>query len=169
LRSYKASPEFAALKDRTKQDYHRIFDWLKGIDEMPVALVQPPFVRALRDKAFRQHKRRFANYVRSVLSVIFAHGIEAGLVKSNPVRDTKQVRRPTNAPIANRAWTEKEKRLVLETAPAHLLIPIAIGRWTGLRQGDIIALGKTAYRDGALNLNTAKRSVPHWFPCPEPL
>jgi integrase len=169
LRSYRESPEYASLKDRTRRDYQKVFDWLKGIDEMPVALITPAFVKGLRDKAYRQRKRRFANYVRSVLSLLFGHGIEAGLAKTNPVRDTKQVRRPTNAPLSNRAWTEDEKRIVLDTAPPHLLIPIAIARWTGLRQGDVIALGKTAYRDGAVNLKTAKRGVPHWFPCPEPL
>jgi hypothetical protein len=169
VRSYRASPEFAGLKDRTKRDYYRVLDWLSGLDAMPIRQIDTAFVRKLRDKAFRQHKRRFANYIRAVLSLIFVHGIENGLARANPVRDTKQIRRPTDTPVANRAWSEDEKQVVLETAPPHLLIPIAIARWTGLREGDVVALARTAYRDGALNLNTAKRGVPHWFPCPTPL
>lgn len=136
---------------------------------MPIAQIDTQFVAKLRDKAFRQRKRRFANYVLSVVSVIFAHGIEHDVAEANPVRDVKKVRRPTDTPIANRAWTEEEKRIVLEAAPAHSVAPIALGRWTGLREGDIIHLAKTAYRDGSLNLTTAKRGVPHWFPCPKPL
>lgn len=169
LRSYRESPDFLTLKDRTRADYHKVFDWLKGIDEMPVAQMDSQFVAGLRDKAFKQRKRRFANYVLAVISVIFGHGIEHRLAKANPARDVRKVRRPTDAPIANRAWTEDEKRIVLETVPPHLIAPIAIARWTGLREGDIIRLGKTAYRDGSLNLTTSKRGVPHWFPCPAPL
>jgi integrase len=169
MRSYRESPDFQTLKDRTKSDYHKVFDWLQGIDEMPVAQMDTQFIAKLRDKAFKQRKRRFANYVLSVVSVIFSHGIEHHLAKANPVRDVKKVRRPTDAPIANRAWTEDEKHIVLDAAPAHLIAPIAIARWTGLREGDIIRLGKTAYQDGSLNLTTSKRGVPHWFPCPRML
>jgi len=91
------------------------------------------------------------------------------LAKANPVREVRKVRRPTELPIPNRAWTVAEKQVVLDTAPPHLIAPIAIARWTGLREGDIIQLAKMAYRDGALNLTTAKRGEPLWFPCPKPL
>ena len=169
VRSYKGSPGFLLLRDRTKRDYLKILDWLRGLDAMPIHQIDTAFVAGLRDKAFRQRRRRFANYVLAVVSVVFAHGIEAKLATTNPVRDVRKVRRPADAPVANRAWTEMEKRTVLEASPAHLITPIAIARWTGLREGDIIKLGTTAYQDGALNLTTSKRGVPLWFPCPKPL
>ena len=58
---------------------------------------------------------------------------------------------------------------MLRLAPAHLVLPIAIARWTGLREGDVLALAKTAYQSGFLRLTTAKRGVPIEIPCPEPL
>jgi hypothetical protein len=103
------------------------------------------------------------------LSVVFAYGIEVKLAKVNPVRDVKKVRRPTDAPVANRAWSEEEKRIVLEALPPHLIAPVAIARWSGLREGDIIKLSISSYRDRSLNLTTSKRGVPLWFPCPKPL
>jgi integrase len=104
-----------------------------------------------------------------MISVVFNHGIELGLAKSNPAQGIKRIRRPTETPIANRAWTEAEKQTVLDHAPSHLIVPIAIARWTGMRQGDVIHLQRTAYKDGILNLTTRKRGVPLWFPCPKPL
>lgn len=169
MRSYKSSPEFSQLRDRTRSDYQKVFDWLRPIDLMPISVIDTTFVAKTRDKAFRQKGRRFANYVRSIMSVIFGHGIEIGMTKSNPVRDTKQVRKPTDAPIANRAWTSDEKEAVLHNLQAHLLPPVAIARWTGMREGDVLKLPTTAYQDGALNITTEKRGIPLWFPCPYPL
>jgi integrase len=173
--AYKVSSAYLTLKDRTRSDYEKVFDWLRGAKgkgaSMPIAQFDSAFVRALREKAFQQRKRRFANYVMAVVSLVFSHAIEARnpAVKLNPAAGVKKVRRPTDEKIANRAWTEDEKRVVLDEAPAHLVPPIAIARWSGMREGDIIHLPKTAYRDGALNLTTAKRGVPHWYPCPKPL
>jgi hypothetical protein len=42
-------------------------------------------VARLRDKTFERRKRRFANYVLTVLSILFEHGIEQELVASNAV------------------------------------------------------------------------------------
>ena len=169
VRSYRNSSLFLTLKARSRRDYLYVLDWLRGLDGMPIAQMDSSFVAKLRDKAFRQRKRRFANYVLSVVSVLFTHGVEMKLAKANPVREVRKVRRPTELPIPNRAWTVAEKQVVLDTAPPHLIAPIAIARWTGLREGDIIQLAKMAYRDGALNLTTAKRGEPLWFPCPKPL
>ena len=169
VRSYRDSPAFLTLKERTRSDYHKALDWLRGIDGMPLAEIDSPFVAEVRDKAFRQKKRRFANYVLSVLSVLFGHGIEKGLVNGNPAKGVRKLKRPLDTPIANRAWTVEEKKVVLETAPPHLRLPIAIARWTGLREGDIIKLGKTAYANGILTLVTQKRGVPATHLCPTPL
>jgi len=169
VRSYRESPAFLTLKRRTKSDYLKLLDWLKGMDDVPISAIQGPDIAKLRDKAFKSRKRHFANYLISTMSVIFNHGIEIGLAKSNPTVGIKRIRRPTEAPIANRAWSEAEKQIVLDHAPPHLIVPIAIARWTGLRQGDVIHLQRTAYQDGELNLITRKRGVPHWFRCPKPL
>ncbi len=155
VRSYRSSSVFLTLKARSRRDYLHVLDWLRGLDGMPLAQMDSAFVAKLRDKAFRQRKRRFANYVLSVISVLFTHGVELRLAKTNPAREVRKVRRPTELPIPNRAWTVAEKQVVLDTAPPHLIAPIAIARWTGLREGDIIKLARTAYRDGALNLTTA--------------
>jgi integrase len=169
VRSYRESAAFGTLKSRTKSDYLKVLDWLKGMDDVAIAAIDSPSLAKLRDKAFKLRKRRFANYVLSVMSVVFVHGIEIGIAKGNPAKGIKKIRRPTDAPISNRAWTEAEKLTVLKYAPAHLIAPIAIARWLGLREGDIIRLQKVAYTDGQLNIVTSKRGVPNWFRCPNPL
>ena len=169
VRSYRESSDFLDLRDRTRRDYLTVLDWLKGIDQMPVVEIHSAFIAGLREKAYRQHKRRFANYVLSVLSTVFTHAVERGLAKSNPVKTIRKIKRPIDAAIPNRAWTDDEKRVVLATAPTQLVLPIALGIGTGMREGDILKLGKTAYRDGILTWVTGKRGVPLKFPCSKAL
>ena len=91
VRSYRNSSVFLTLKARSRRDYLYVLDWLRGLDGMPIAQIDFSFVAKLRDKAFRQRKRRFANYVLSVVSVLFTHGVEMKLAKANPVREVRKV------------------------------------------------------------------------------
>ena len=49
------------------------------------------------------------------------------------------MRRAREAPKANRSWTENECRTVLAEVPHQLRVPIALGMFTGLRKGDVLA------------------------------
>src|SRR5215469_4938438 len=61
--NYKSSPHFQnELKPRTKKDYNRVFEWLAGLSDMPLAEITRPFIHNLRDKTHVQRKRRFANH-----------------------------------------------------------------------------------------------------------
>lgn len=167
IRSYKSSAFFSRLRPRTKKDYDRILDWLSPLDRMPLRLVERRFLVDLRTKAFDQHSWKFANDVVQMCSIVFEHAVEEDRIKLNPAKGIRKIPRPSELGIANRAWTEQEKEIVLRLAPPHLALPIAIARWTGLREGDVLALPKTAYQDGYLKLTTAKRHVPIEIPCPD--
>ena len=169
IKTYRASHHFTALKPRTRSDYDKVFNYLAGIDGMPVAAIDAPFVAKLRDKVFAQRKRRFANYCLAVLSVVFEFGLEQGYVRSNPVRDVKKIRRRADEPEANRPWTAAERDAVLAAAPDHLRRPIAIGRWTGFREGDVLRLTRAHYDGNAIRMVTGKRSVPVAIPVAAPL
>jgi integrase len=169
IRAYKASEFFVRLKPRTQKDYGRILNWLSPLDEMPLRQIERSFLVKLRKRAFDQHGWKFANDVLQICSIVFEHALEEGRIKSNPAKGIRKIPRPSDLGDANRAWTHEEKEIVLRRAPAHLVLPIAIARWTGLRQGDVLALAKTSYRDGFLRLTTAKRNVPIEIPCSDPL
>src|SRR5262249_35169550 len=140
IRNYRASREFAALMPRSKDDYNKVLDFLSRLDAMPIVAVTQPFVVELRDSVSKRRKRRFANYVLSVLSVVFGHACERGDAKINPVKGVKKVRPRADEPRRNRLWSSMESDAVISRAPDQLKLPIAIGRWTGLREGDVLRL-----------------------------
>jgi hypothetical protein len=59
------------LARRTQADYHKILDWFSVLDDMPLPKWNRGFAIQLRDKAFQQHGRRFANYVIAVGQAVF--------------------------------------------------------------------------------------------------
>lgn len=154
--SYRASPVYADLALATRQGYSRMMNLLQPLDEMPLVELTPQFIAGLRDRMAEKHGRRQANYVMAVISVACEHGKEHGIIRDNPVKGVKRVRRSRDAPIANRPWTMEECRVALAELPTQLKVPVALAMFTGLRKGDVLALTKGAIRDGRIWRRTNK-------------
>jgi integrase len=169
MKAYRASHHFQTLKPRTRSDYDKVLNYLADIDGMALVAIDRAFVAKLRDKIFAMKKRSFANYVLAVLSIVMEYGAERGDVASNPVKGVRKIRRRDDAPIMNRPWSAAEHDVVLDRAPMHLKVPLAIGRWTGMREGDVLRMPKTAYDGAFLKLRTEKRGVPVAIPVAAPL
>lgn len=169
IRAYRASHYFAGLAPRSRSDYDKVLNYLADLDGLPLAEIDGAFVARLRDRIFSQRKRRFANYCLAVLSVVMEVGRELGAVALNPVRGVRRVRRGRDEPNRNRPWTTVERAIVIDRAPDQLKLPLAIGRWTGLREGDVLRLAKGDYDGVAIRLRTAKRGVPAVIPVARPL
>jgi integrase len=92
----------------------------------------------------------------AVISIACEHGKEHGIIHENPVKGVKRVRRDRTAPKANRPWTQQERRVVLDQLPFHLRVPVALAMFTGLRKGDVLALTKSAVREGHIWRRTNK-------------
>lgn len=133
-----------------------MMDLLKPLDGMPITELTSPFIAKLRDRIAQKHGRRQANYVLAVISVACEHGRERGIIRDNPVKGIKRVKRARDAPAANRPWTANECRTVLSEIPHQLRLPVALAMFTGLRKGDVLALTKGAIRDGRIWRRTNK-------------
>jgi integrase len=155
---YRTTPQFTGRAARTKADYQNVLDWTKPLHGMPLAQWTRGFVAELRNKAKLKKGRRFANYVLSVVSVVFSVAIELELADTNPVREVKKIRRPKNEPRANRPWTDEEWEAVIDAAPRHLLAPILLGGVLGYRQGEVLSVPKGSYnsRTGTLQRISSK-------------
>src|SRR5215212_5669101 len=129
---------------------------LKPLDAMPVVELSSQFVAGLRDRVAVKHGRRQANYVMAVISVACEHGKEHGIVSENPVKGVKRVKRARDARSANRPWTLDECKTVITSIPQQLRLSVALGMFTGLRKGDVLALTKAAIRDGKIWRRTNK-------------
>lgn len=162
--AYRASPEFAKLADRTKRDYENVLRYLASLDGM--ALIQ--FTRkacfAIRDKAFEQHKRRFANYVVNMLSIVFAFGRDRDFgITENPAIGMK-IEASSDAAEANRPWSEDECAIVLGEAKGALKVAVALGMFAGMRGGDIVRVAWNAYDGSAIEWRQGKTGEAVWLP-----
>jgi integrase len=108
-------------------------DWSRG------------FAIKVRDKAFKQHGRRFANYVISVVQAVFSWGLERDYVTEHPVQHVKAIERPKDMKRANRPWARSEWDVVIAEAPEHLLAPILLCGVLGWRGGEAINRPRNDY------------------------
>jgi integrase len=156
---YKQTDEYKDLSTRTRSDYEKVFEFLEPLWTARLGAFTTPALHKLRTEWRKQRGRRFVNYIRSVLSVLFGHAIALGSMSSNPTRDMKKIKRPRGAPKMNRPWTLKERHIVLQQLPPHLRLPVAIGLYTGMREGDTLRLPRNVVVDGGIKITTAKRQV----------
>lgn len=150
IAAYRASPEFTELAPRTRTDYQHVFDYLKPLDSDLLIDFTPSMILDTRDAAFKAHKRRFANYVVSVLRLLFKWGTIREMLPINPALGVEKLRRPRNTPKANRPWDDDECAAVIATASGGVKVAIALGMWTGMREGDAVTAPRSAYIDGWL-------------------
>jgi integrase len=166
--SYKASPEFGNLADRTKVDYRKVLDYLGKMADMPLLELDSAFVLNLRDIAYRARKRRFANYVVQVLRLVLAWGQPRKIVKENAAEKVPLIRRPRSEAAANRPWTDHELEVVL--ARAGVLRPaVALGAFAGLREGDALRMPWSCFNGDVLEWVQAKTGDKNWVPAHERL
>jgi integrase len=134
---YKAD-RLAQLARRTQSDYHKVLDWLSPLGTMPLSEWSRGFAIQTRDKAFKQHGRRFANYVIAVIQAVLSWSLEREYISEHPVQSVKAIARPKGMKRANRPWTRQEWNTVTGAAPKHLLAPILLCGVLGWREGEAI-------------------------------
>jgi integrase len=156
---YKQTDEFKDLSNRTRSDYEQVFEFLEPLWGARLGAFTSPELNKLRAEWRAKRGRRFVNYIRSVLSILFAHAIALGTMSTNPARDMKKVKRPRNAPTMNRPWSMAERQAVLQHLPPHLRLPVAIGLYTGIREGDVLRLPRKVIAGNCINITTSKRLV----------
>src|SRR5215207_5161461 len=166
---FKASATYADYADLTKRDFERVFAYLRPIAGTLLVRFNRPLVVRIRDKAAERHGRRFGNYVKAVLSVLFTWGAERGYVAENHAAGIRDIRRKKGAPEANRPWSDQERDAVLRAAPAHMKPAIALMMFTGLGPKEALSLPRNYYRNGEIATRRAKTAEPVFWPVPRPL
>jgi integrase len=117
-------------------------------------------VFALRDEKIEpKHGRWMANYVMTFLRIVLRFAYDRGWVEGNPLLERLRKIKAREGSAANRPWSEDERRVVLERAPPHLLLPIALALFSRLRKSDFLTVTMAAVRGDPISLRTAKRGV----------
>lgn len=169
IQLYRAHDAFLDLAQQTKSDYQKIFNYLHHISDVSLAKFSRPLVVRIRDRAAASKGRRFGNYVKAVLSVIFGWGAERGYIKENVASGIKDIRRKKGAPRANRPWSDAERLAVLDDVPAHMRTAFGLMMFTGLGPKDALTLPRTFHRNGEIATRRSKTDQPVFWPIPVPL
>lgn len=138
-------------KPRTQSDYLDAITRLRPIfgAMWPEDLEPKHVYQYLRERPAKVRGNREI----AVLSNVMQQAIEMGLIDSNPC---KQVRRNTESP-RERAVTDADVAGLLPHCPEWLRAYIGLKTLTGLRQGDMLRLGKANERADGLYVETGKR------------
>lgn len=138
-------------KPRTQSDYLEAITRLRPVfgDMWPEDLAPKHVYQYLRERTAKVR----ANREIAVLSNIMQQAIEMGLIDANPC---KQVRRNTESP-RERAVSDADVAGLLPHCPDWLRAYIGLKVLTGLRQGDMLRLGKANERADGLYVETGKR------------
>lgn len=167
---YRASDEFLVdLKPRTRADYQKCADYLQPIEDTMLTKFEPPLVVLIRDKAAKKLGRKWGNYIKTFLSIIFKWGKERGYIATNPAAEIKAKKRPKDMPAANRPWQDEERDAVMAALPDHMKLPIALMMYCGLDPSDALLLQKNAVVNGRIDTRRGKTGVPVYVRAPEPL
>jgi integrase len=166
ISKYRDHDDFRSKAPRTRADYQKCFDYLKPIADTELSKFTPPLIIGIRDKAGEKMGRKWGTYVKTCLSLVFSWGVERGYLAVNPALNLKGLKRPKDAPEANRPWKDQERYAVLEALPPHLIMPINLMMFCGLDPGDVVKLPKTAIAEGRLNTRRQKTKQPIWVSLP---
>jgi integrase len=166
IAEYKASRAFLDLRPRTQKDYERICELLRPIGDLPLIEITRPRVVQIRDHIDGKRGRRWANYTKTFLSLLFGWAVDRGHMRENTAFRMKALRRPRDLPRANRPWTDGERLAVEPSLPSHMRVPIALMMYCGLDPQDALRLPKSAVVEGRLDTSRGKTGVPVWMPLP---
>jgi integrase len=164
IAAYRASPEFRQLAVRTRDDYQKVFNYLRPLDGDPLVNIDPAYTLAVRNAAFDKRKRHFANSVVTVLRLLFAWGQLYGVGVDKNAAIVPKFRRPRGTPKANRRGTREELEIVLDAAPVELRLAIALAVCTGMRESDVLRFPWSGYVDGTIHGRAAKTGAPISMP-----
>jgi integrase len=159
LESYRRSPRFTELSERTKADYNKVMDYLKPLAGTPLPLIGPAYIAKLRDKTFRKKRAGFTNHMLAMLSSAFKHGLEYEDVSQNPTVGIAPAKMTADRRKPNRAWTPEERENVMAVAWPQLKLPIALAMFLGYRRGDVARVPLQAYGDGWLTIRAGKNNA----------
>ncbi|TNF63883.1 MAG: site-specific recombinase [Rhodobacteraceae bacterium] len=128
------------MANATRRDYRKCADFLRPISDAPVSAIDRPLVAGIHDKAASKIGWRRANMVRTFLSQVCRYAIPKGLIDQDFAAGVIPKPNPKDRPYANRPWTVEERAAVLDRAPPHIRIAIALIMNTGLDPSDALRL-----------------------------
>jgi integrase len=153
---YKASADFARLREATKRDYRRWLDEVqetfgrRSLEEVEARAFSAE-IFAWRDK--RAYSPRQADYGVQVFKMLLSWACRRGLIDINRAAHVDKLYRLNRR--AN-SWSEAQIEAFLAAASPNLQLALMLALETGQRQGDVVRLEWSDIQDGVLHLKQSK-------------
>jgi integrase len=166
---FRSSSEFTTKAPATRKDYSR---YLKAIEEefgaMPVEVLEDTEIRGdfMQWRDTMAATPRKADLAWTVLARVLSVAKDRGRIKTNPC---ERGGRLYEADRVDRIWTEEMIGQAIAGLPKHLHWVLMLALWTGQRQGDLLRLPWSAYKDGKIKLRQSKTGTRLLIPVGEPL
>jgi integrase len=156
ISEYRASSEFLTKRPATRKDYARYLKLIEAeFGNLPLEALADSRIRgdfkAWRDKM--AGTPRAADLAWSVLARVLSVAKDRGRIDLNPC---ERGGRLYAADRRDKLWTEEMVGAALEGFPTNLRWALVLALWTGQRQGDLLRLPWSAYRDGKIRLRQSK-------------
>lgn len=148
IKEYRAAPEFTDLRASSRKQYGWHLEFLSAVGDTPITAIDTAYCIALRDIIYAKHKRIKANMMLTIIGILWAFGRPRGFTKGEPpTQDVKRIERPKRMKKQNRAWTDAEFSAFIENCSEAMRRAAILGRYTALREGDIVRM-PWAWYDG---------------------
>lgn len=164
VEAYRASAKYTLLGERTKSDYEKVLAYLAELNDFALTQFDAEACEKIRDKALQDKKRRFANYVVHMLSLVLGFGRTRPKEFGHFENGAASLGKFAATGEANRPWTEDECRVVIEEATGSLKVGIALAMFASMRGGDVVEFRWSDYNGVAIQWEANKNGVPVWKP-----
>lgn len=178
IEGYRASQSFTRLAPRTRKDYGDHLDKIEAakliangpaFGTYPLAAIEDPKIRkrlldwrdTMAKSSPRQADARFG-----VLRIILEWARDRGMISHNHATRPKKVYR---ADRSDKLWLPDHLAAFRAVADEPLRLALDLALWTGQRQGDLLALSWSAYKEGRLTFRQGKRKRKVDMPVAAPL
>jgi hypothetical protein len=148
ITAYKVAPEFTNRAWATQRDYCRYLDLIStSWGNLHVGTVRPKHVLLLRD-AWADTPVA-ANHLLSVLKTLINWGIPREFSETNPCIHVPKLEVDEKGA---RPWPGWGYRLIEEHACEDMRRAVALARYTGQRQADVLRMAPEHIEDGGINV-----------------
>lgn len=157
IRKYVGSEAYKARRGSTRKGYDWAIDRIEAeYFDLPISSIGERGFRTevleWRDANFAETPRA-ADLIVSVFSMILAFGVDREFIDRNPLEKVAKLADSTRRDVI---WTDAQVRAFKAKAPARMVFAMELARWTGQRQGDLLALTWGAYDGSYLTLRQSK-------------
>ncbi len=160
IRLYKSDPRYQDLSAASKQTYgwalRKIEDWSRRAKDPPLTSLRRRWCREWYRALLEQGGTARAALVMNVLSVLLAFAVDEELIPVNPAANLRLKGSKPRRAVWRREDIETLCAAAGKAGRPSIALAVRLGASLGQREGDILRLAWSQYRDSAFRLRQQK-------------